>query len=151
MFFPKQFGWAAILAGIGFLAFAAANSRRYSAVGLDTDRLRDEHIMHTYFRVRWLGDGSVRCGAGEKQYTLEEEEFTRIDLAGRLREEPQFDMHRPAEFGFGLWRNPEAYDSKEGKHLWARWVSVPDWLPGIVMLAIGTAFYNRSTKRGCGA
>lgn len=99
----------AILVGCGFLVLAAANSRRYSAIGLDTDRLRDERILHTYWRLRWLGDGTVRCGGGEKQYRLDEETFDPIDLAGRLMERTHLELHRPARWGFGMWRGPEAY------------------------------------------
>lgn len=142
----KVFALATILAGCGFLALAAANSRRYSAIGLDTDRLRNERIVHTYMRLRWLGDGTVRCGCGEKQYRLDEETFDSIDLAGRLMEETQLELHRAARWGFGMWRGPEAYDSKEGKHNWARWVSVPDWLPGVVLLGIGGIFYGRTFR-----
>jgi hypothetical protein len=139
----KLLAVAVILMGVGWLAFAAANSRRYSAVGLDTDRMRDECIVHAYFRLRWLGDGSVRCGMGEKQYTLEEETYDPIDLAGRLMQEPRFELHRRARFGFGWWPVPEAFDSKDGKHLWAQWVSVPAWLPGLVMLVIGMSLHTR--------
>ena len=122
------------------------NSRRYSAIGLDTDRLQNEHFVHSYFRVRWLGDGSVRCGAGAKQYAFDEEEFDALDLAGRWMEKPRLNLHRPARFGFGFWRKPEDFDSREGKPLWAWWISVPAWFPGIVMLAIGMTLHKRTTQ-----
>jgi hypothetical protein len=146
MTMTKCFALAAILMGCGFLALAAANSHRYSAIGLDTDRLRDEQIVHSYWRLRWVGDGTIRCGGGEKRYRLDEETLDTIDLAGRLMEEPQLEMHRSARWGFGLWQGPEAYDSREGTHRWARWISVPAWLPGIVMLGIGGILYQYITR-----
>lgn len=146
LFALKLFALAAILAGCGFLALAAANSRRYSAIGLDTDRLRNEQMVRTYLRVRWVGDGTIRCGGGEKRYGLDEETLEPFDLAGRLMEKPQLEMHRPVRWGFGMWQEPEAYDSKEGRHRWARWVSVPAWLPGIVMLGAGGILYSRAIR-----
>lgn len=143
----KLFALTAVLAGCGFLVLAAANSRRYSAIGLDTDRLRDARLVRTYCRVRWLGDGTVRCGGGEKHYGLGEENREPFDLAGRLMEVPQLDMHRPAQWGFGLWQTPEVYDSREGRHRWALWLSAPAWLPGVVLLAIGGILYKRTTRR----
>ncbi len=136
-----------ILMGCSFLIVAVANGARYSAIGLDTDRLRGERIVHRYWRLRWLGDGTLRCGGGAKQYRLDEETLDRVDLAGRLLEEPQLEKHRPAWWGFGVWQGPEAYDSKEGKHLWARWVSVPAWLPGVVLLGFGASLFIRTTRR----
>ena len=143
----KVFGVAAILLGIAFLVMAAANSRRYSAIGVDLDQLKDERIVHTYWRVRWICDGTVRCGGGEKRYKLEEETLVPFDPAGRLLEDPHFDLFRDAPWGFGMWQEPEAYDCKEGRHYWARWISVPAWLPAIVMLGLGRILAGGQNER----
>lgn len=133
--------WSVFLVGTGFLILTPPSYYRYSAVGFDMDRLEGDVIIHSYHRLRWPGDGTVRCGMGEKQFSVEEEDVDIVDLAGRLFDEPTLDLHRRAESGFALWRAPEVYDSKEGRHLWARWISVPAWLPGVVLLGIGTVLY----------
>jgi len=122
---------------------AGASYYRYSVVGFDTERLRNQIIIHAYHRLRWPGDGTLRWGTGVIHYTPEEEDLEAVDLAGRLFEEPERGSHRPATLGFGLWSGPEAYDTEDGIHVRARWISVPAWLPGIVLLAIGLMLHRR--------
>lgn len=120
---------------IGFLVMTPPAYFRYSTVGLDTDRLTDYGIRHRYYRLRWPGDGTVRFGGGIIDYTLDEEDLDPIDPVGRLLETPKLDRHRPARQGFGYWHGAERYDQPVGRDMGARWISLPAWLPGILLLA----------------
>ena len=130
------------LAGAGFLLLTPPSYYRYSAVGIDTDRLDGTTITHSYYRLRWPGDGTVRCGIGEKLYSLDEEDLDPVDLAGRLFQKPTTELHRSAKWGFAVWHSPEAYDTEDGRHLWARWMSVPAWLPGVLLLGTGLVIHR---------
>ena len=132
----RLFVLAMLLVGLGFLVMTPPSYLRYSAFGLDSEWQQSDTIIHYYFRFRWPGDGTFRSGGGVIHYSIEEEDLDPVDLAGRLFAESDLALHRASRGGFGYWHGQEAYDDKGGTHPWARWISVPAWLPAVTLLGI---------------
>ena len=135
-----------IAVGCGFLLLVPPGYFRYSTIGFDSERKRADEVLHFYFRLRWPGDGTFRIGTGEIAYSLDEDVDT-LDLAGRLFENSQATSHRRAAFGFGYWVGPEGRETSDGAHRWARWVSLPAWLPAISLLTLGLLLYRNANKK----
>ena len=134
--------------GIGFAVMTPFSFFSYTAIGLDTDRGLQDHIIHSFYRFTWPGDGSFRIGTGTTHYSYDEEDIDVVDLAGRFFRPPQKSQATSTWNRLGFWwiNKPDYWDGERMQS--AYWVGVPSCLPALLALAAAAICARVCTSAG---
>lgn len=117
-------GLTCVLAGMCLSSYSL-----YTSLGMDTDHLEGDSVRYTYYRIRWLGDGSFRIGGGALARPLSAAPVDPFDLGGTFFEPARRPVPRSSWNHWGFWwvDEPEPHDNR--RQIWTFWIGLPSWLP----------------------
>lgn len=131
--------WLSGILGLGFLLLWPFSYHLYTSIGMDTDRLLTDSVLHHSYRLRWPGDGTVRLQHDQRLYAIGEERIAAIDFAFHLLERPpqtRIEGKRPWH-GFSLARQ------QRGERKVFSWIGCPSWFPPLILL-LPAIFFSRA-------
>lgn len=131
--------WLSGILGLGFLLLWPFSYHLYTSIGMDTDRLLSDSVLHHSYRLRWPGDGTVRLQHDQRLYAIGEERIAAVDFAFHLLERPpqtRIEGIRPWH-GFSLARQ------QRGERKVFSWIGCPSWFPPLILL-LPAIFFPRA-------
>lgn len=125
---------------LGFSFFGLSSYSHYTSVGVDRDQYNNDHIRHSYYRVRWPGNGSFWLGGGTSNRPLNSSKpFEGFDLAATfLDSNPVLPVAESNYNKVGFWLRSMTHPSKQF------WLGIPSWLP---VLFLGLLFFLSRKKQ----
>lgn len=118
------------LVGLGFLLMVPFSYSRYTSVGIDTDQLVADGVLHDSYRLRWPGDGTVRLQYDRRLYEFGEERMETVDFAARVLERPP----RTRAASTVAWHGFSWGVQQRGERKSYTWIGSPSWLPALLLM-----------------
>ena len=135
---------------IGTAALWATSYTHYTSIGIDHDQhinnegsdSNNKNILHSYYRVRWPGNGSIWFGGGQSKRSINSPKpFEAFDLAATfLYPNPELPIIESAYNKAGFWLKNREKPSQQF------WLGIPAWLP-VVILGFLSLFLWRGLKK----
>ena len=135
----KRFWWLGFarlstLVGFGFLLMVPFSYSRYTSLGIDTDQLVADGVLHHSYRLRWPGDGTVRLQYDRRLYEFGEEQIEAVDFAARVLERPP----RTRATSTVAWHGFSWGVQQRGERKAYTWIGGPSWLPALLFMIPGS-------------
>ncbi len=140
----KQLFFALILfAWFGVTVMWATSYTHYTSVGIDHDQREEQQIKHSYYRLRWPGNGSISLGGGKSYRPLNSSKpFETLDLAATfLYPEPELPEVESIYNKAGFWYKSMIQPSRQF------WLGVPAWLPVIILGFLSFVLWRRRNTK----
>ena len=138
---------------LGFIGTAtlwATSYTHYTSLGIDHDQhlnndasdSNGKSILHSYYRVRWPGNGSIWFGGGQSKRPIDSPKpFEAFDLAATfLYPSPELPAIESAYNKAGFWLKTMDKPSKQF------WIGVPAWLPVVIFGFLSLLLWRRLKK-----
>ena len=122
----KQLIKASLLVALaGYSLMWLTSYSHYTSIGINLDQYKQKKISHSYYRLRWPGNGSIWLGGGYSYRTLNSlKPFERIDLAATfLYSDPELPEVKSYYNKIGFWLISTNKSSRQF------WIGIPSWLP----------------------
>jgi len=123
-----------LLGFIGTAALWATSYTHYTSVGIDHDQHvnneANKSILHSYYRVRWPGNGSIWFGGGQSKRPIDSPKpFEAFDLAATfLYPNPELPIIESAYNKAGFWlKSICPWLKSAGSRLKSLWIKRP-WI-----------------------
>lgn len=135
-----------LLGFIGTAALWATSYTHYTSVGIDHDQHvnneANKSILHSYYRVRWPGNGSIWFGGGQSKRPIDSPKpFEAFDLAATfLYPNPELPIIESAYNKAGFWLKSIEKPSKQF------WLGLPAWLPFVILGFLSLLLWRRLKK-----
>jgi len=139
-----------ILAFIGTAALWATSYTHYTSLGIDHDQYinnvtsddNNKNILHSYYRVRWPGNGSIWFGGGQSERPLNSPKpFETFDLAATfLYHNPELPPVESTYNKVGFWLKTMEKPSKQF------WLGIPAWLPVFISGLLSIVLWRKRDR-----
>ena len=136
-----------LLGLLGSSVMWATSYTHYTSVGIDHDQRvnadneqQQTHIQHSYYRVRWPGNGSIWLGGGKSLRPHDSPKpFEPFDLAATfMHPQPVLPPIDSSYNKAGFWFKSLTKPSRQ------IWLGVPSWLPVVVLGLLSFILWRRN-------